>query len=88
VFLAPDGAEIEIADIAAKFLWRAIPLDRLHGAAASAELSTGVRADFAALGWFGLVVPKADGGSGLSAVEHALFYREVGRHWCRDPNRR
>src|SRR4030095_12379436 len=32
------------------------------------------------MGWFGLVLPEVDGGSGLSAVEHALFYREVGRH--------
>ena len=30
------------------------------------------------MGWFGLALPEADGGSGLSAVEHALFYREVG----------
>jgi alkylation response protein AidB-like acyl-CoA dehydrogenase len=80
MFLAPDGAEIEIADTAAKFLSRAIPLDRLHGKGASPTLSAELRRDFAAMGWFGLVVPEADGGSGLSAVEHALFYREVGRH--------
>jgi alkylation response protein AidB-like acyl-CoA dehydrogenase len=80
MFLAPDGSEIEIADTAAKFLSRAIPLDRLHGTCASPALSADLRADFAAMGWFGLVLPEADGGSGLSAVEHALFYREVGRH--------
>ena len=80
MFLAPDGAEIEIADTAAKFLSRAIPLDRLHGASALPALSASLRTEFAALGWFGLVLPEADGGSGLSAVEHALFYREVGRH--------
>jgi alkylation response protein AidB-like acyl-CoA dehydrogenase len=80
MFLAPDGSEIEIADNAAKFLSRAIPLDRLHGTRASPALSAGLRAEFAAMGWFGLVLPEVDGGSGLSAVEHALFYREVGRH--------
>jgi alkylation response protein AidB-like acyl-CoA dehydrogenase len=80
MFLAPDGSEIEIADTAAKFLSRAIPLDRLHGTDASPMLSPALRAEFAAMGWFGLVLPEADGGSGLSAVEHALFYREVGRH--------
>jgi alkylation response protein AidB-like acyl-CoA dehydrogenase len=80
MFLALDGSEIEIADSAAKFLSRAIPLDRLHGTAASPSLSADLRAQFAAMGWFGLVLPEADGGSGLSAVEHALFYREVGRH--------
>ena len=80
MFLAPDGPEIEIADTAARFLSRAIPLDRLHGTGASPALSAGLRADFAAMGWFGLVLPEPDGGSGLSAVEHALFFREVGRH--------
>jgi alkylation response protein AidB-like acyl-CoA dehydrogenase len=80
MFLAPDGAEIDIADTAAKFLSRAIPLDRLHGAAGASGLTTDQRAEFAAMGWFGLVLPESDGGSGLSAVEHALFYREVGRH--------
>jgi len=80
MFLAPDGSEIEIADSAAKLLSRAIPLGRLHGRDASPALSGDLRAELAALGWFGLVLPEADGGSGLSAVEHALFYREVGRH--------
>jgi alkylation response protein AidB-like acyl-CoA dehydrogenase len=80
MFLAPDGSEIEIANTAAKFLSRAIPLDRLHGAGASPALSADLRADFAAMGWFGLVLPEAEGGSGLSAVEHTLFFREVGRH--------
>jgi alkylation response protein AidB-like acyl-CoA dehydrogenase len=79
MFLAPDGPEIEIADTAARFLSHAIPLDRLHGTGASPALSPALRAEFAAMGWFGLVLPAADGGSGLSAVEHALFYREVGR---------
>jgi alkylation response protein AidB-like acyl-CoA dehydrogenase len=79
MFLAPDGAEIAVADTAAKFLSRAIPLDRLRGAAASPALSASARADFASLGWFGLMLPEAEGGSGLSAVEYALFYREVGR---------
>jgi alkylation response protein AidB-like acyl-CoA dehydrogenase len=79
MFLAPDGPEIEVADTAASFLSRAMPLDRLHGTGASPALSAQLRADCAAMGWFGLVLPEADGGSGLSAVEHALFHREVGR---------
>ena len=79
MFLAPDGPEIEIADSAAKFLSRAIPLDRLHAKAASPALTADLRTEFAAMGWFGLVLPEADGGSGLSAAEHALFFREVGR---------
>jgi alkylation response protein AidB-like acyl-CoA dehydrogenase len=80
MFLAPDGSEIEIADTAAKFLSRAVPLDRLHGTDPAPALSAELRTEFAAMGWFGLVLPEVDGGSGLSAVEHALFCREVGRH--------
>src|SRR5262245_52070885 len=80
MLLGLDGSEIEIADTAAKFLSRAIPLDRLHGAAGSGALTPALRGEFAVMGWFGLVLPEGDGGSGLSAVEHSLFYREVGRH--------
>src|SRR6185295_7722479 len=80
MFLAPADSEMEIADSAARFLSRAIPLDRLHGAGASPALSADLRAEFAAMGWFGLVLPEVQGGSGLSAVEHVLFYREVGRY--------
>ena len=64
MFLAPDGSEIEIADSAAKFLSRAIPLNRLHGTGASPTLSAALRADFAAMGWFGLVLPEAEVGLG------------------------
>jgi alkylation response protein AidB-like acyl-CoA dehydrogenase len=78
MFLAPDGDEIELASAAARFLAHALPLERLHGAAAPA-LGATLRVDLAMMGWFGLVLPEVDGGSGLSAVEHALFYREVGR---------
>lgn len=80
MFLAPDGPEIEIADSAAKILARVVPLARLHGAVGSSTLSGEVRRELGANGWFGLALPEADGGSGLSAVEHALFFREVGRY--------
>src|SRR5262245_39753070 len=80
MLLALDGSEIEIADTAAKFLSRAIPPDRLHGAAGSGALTPALRGEFAVMGWFGLVLPEGDGGSGLSAVEHSLVYAEGGRH--------
>jgi alkylation response protein AidB-like acyl-CoA dehydrogenase len=79
MFLAPESAELEIADSAAKFLSRAIPLDRLHRTGGPGALTGSLRAELAAMGWFGLVLPEGDGGSGLSAIEHALFHREVGR---------
>lgn len=78
MYLAPDADEVEIADAAAAFLADAMPIARLHGAAAT-DMDEGMRRALGGMGWFALAVPEAEGGSGLSAVEHALFFREVGR---------
>ena len=78
MFLAPDGDEVEIADAAAQFLADAMPIARLHGEHA-ADMDEPLRRSLSGMGWFGLALPEAEGGSGLSAVEHVLFFREVGR---------
>lgn len=78
MYLAPDGQEIEIMDAAAAYLADALPIGRLH-AARSADLKPAARMDLGDLGWFALAVPEDRGGSGLTAVEHALFFRELGR---------
>ncbi len=78
MYLAPEGDEIEIAGAAASFVADALPIARLH-AAGSADLAAPARQRLGEMGWFALAVPESDGGSGLSAVEHALFFREVGR---------
>ena len=78
MYLAPDGDEIGIADAASEFLAEAMPIERLHSAA-SADMTLTLRQQLGEMGWFALALPEADGGSGLSAVEHALFFREVGR---------
>jgi alkylation response protein AidB-like acyl-CoA dehydrogenase len=78
MYLAPDGDEIEIANAAAGFLADAMPIERLHGLH-SADLSASQLQLAGEMGWFALTVPEANGGSGLSAVEHALFFREAGR---------
>ncbi|MBV1687930.1 acyl-CoA dehydrogenase family protein [Novosphingobium sp. G106] len=78
MYLAPEGQEIEIADAAAGFLGETMAIERLHGADA-ADMNAVLRNLLGDMGWFALAVPEADGGSGLSAVEHALFFREVGR---------
>lgn len=79
MFLAPDDAELAVADAASAFVRDAMPLSRLHGPGASPDAGAPLRARAAELGWFGLVLPESEGGSGLSPVEHALFFREVGR---------
>ncbi len=78
MFLAPDGDEIEITNAAADFMANAMPIERLH-AADSADMNAALRQSVAEMGWFALTLPEADGGSGLGPVEHALFFREVGR---------
>lgn len=79
MYLAPDGDEVEIANAAADFLAEAMPIERLH-AAHAADMSAELRQQLGAMGWFALALPEAAGGSGLGPVEHALFFREVGRH--------
>jgi alkylation response protein AidB-like acyl-CoA dehydrogenase len=78
MYLAPEGDEIAISDAAADFLAGAMPIERLHSAG-SADLGAQLRGQLGQMGWFALAVCEADGGSGLSAVEHALFFREAGR---------
>jgi alkylation response protein AidB-like acyl-CoA dehydrogenase len=78
MYLAPDGEEAEIASAAAEFLADAMPIARLH-APDSADMGGALRQTLGEMGWFALAVPEAAGGSGLSAIEHALFFREAGR---------
>lgn len=78
MYLAPDGHEIEIANAAAEFIADAMPVDRLHRGDA-ADMHPALRRRLGEMGWFALAVPEERGGSGLSAVEHALFFREAGR---------
>lgn len=78
MYLAPEGDEIEIANAAAEFLADAMPIERLHGPD-PADLNSSLLKLLGDMGWFALAVPEAAGGSGLSAVEHALFFRECGR---------
>jgi alkylation response protein AidB-like acyl-CoA dehydrogenase len=78
MFLAPDGDEIEITSAAAEFLGETMPLDRLH-TSDSADMPPALRTQLGEMGWFALALPEASGGSGLSAVEHTLFFREAGR---------
>lgn len=78
MYLVPDDEELAIASAAAEYLADAMPIDRLHGAN-PADLKDDVRNALGEMGWYALALPEADGGSGLSAIEHALFFREVGR---------
>ena len=76
MYLAPDGEEVEIAAAAGAFLADAMPIERLHKPD-SADMDAALRGLLGEMGWFALAVPEELGGSGLSPVEHALFFREA-----------
>lgn len=78
MYLVPDGDELEIADAAAGFLADAMTIERLHGPN-PANMSHDLRQSLGEMGWFALALSEDRGGSGLSAIEFALFFREVGR---------
>ena len=78
MYLAPDGEEVEIAAAASAFLAEAVPIARLHKPDC-ADMAPELRSLLGEMGWFALAVPEDRGGSGLSPVEHALFFREAGR---------
>jgi alkylation response protein AidB-like acyl-CoA dehydrogenase len=42
-------------------------------------------AECGALGWFGISLPEDDGGSGLTAVDETLIFRELGRNLVPGP---
>jgi alkylation response protein AidB-like acyl-CoA dehydrogenase len=79
LLLTLNGDETGIIEAASAFLEAAIPLARLHRSGGAADLDNHARQQLAELGWFGITLPAAMGGSALSSVEYVLFYREVGR---------
>lgn len=78
-FLRFTTDELAVQRAAAEFLREISPLERLHRPDSS-DLSAATRREIGGLGWFSLSLPEAHGGSGLTAVEHALFFREAGHH--------
>lgn len=65
----------EIVAAAAALLAQEAPVSRLRPGAAQPD----VHLALAAWGWFGVGLPEADGGLGLSVADEALLYIEAGR---------
>ncbi len=63
-----------------KFLREHSPMGEVRRAAKSAQgFTDAVWQKLAELGWVGLLVPESEGGSGLSFVDAALLFEEIGR---------
>jgi len=71
----PD--EEQIADAAAQFLRQRLPVSRAH-LEHERQLPAPLQ-EIAELGWFAITLPEELGGLGMSVVEDAIVYREIGR---------
>ncbi|HEX3367267.1 acyl-CoA dehydrogenase family protein [Phenylobacterium sp.] len=75
-----DDGEREILAAVTAFLDGEAPLDRLNPTpAAAGDAEASIVGKVAALGYFGLGLPEALGGLGLSLATEALVFREFGR---------
>jgi alkylation response protein AidB-like acyl-CoA dehydrogenase len=73
-----DDEQTMIAETVRDYLAAEQPLERLRPNAPPRDLA-GDRASMAGLGWLGVGLPEAVGGSGLGLVEEMLVARECGR---------
>jgi alkylation response protein AidB-like acyl-CoA dehydrogenase len=76
--LIPDDQQQQIIDIASSYLENELPLSRLHGEI-SADQQRETRKAFADMGWLAIGLPEDAGGTGLSVLEEAFIFRELGR---------
>jgi alkylation response protein AidB-like acyl-CoA dehydrogenase len=84
VELTLDAGQLELQQTVARFCDARFPLDAI----AERELATvdgDAWAAMADLGVFGLLVPEADGGSGLGPVEAAIVFEQLGSHLVPGP---
>jgi alkylation response protein AidB-like acyl-CoA dehydrogenase len=86
VDLIPDDDQRELVDTAGAFLGREMGRDRLRTMVGSGiSFDRGFLRRCGELGWFGISLDANAGGAGLSAVEEALVFRELGRYLVPGP---
>jgi alkylation response protein AidB-like acyl-CoA dehydrogenase len=76
--LTPD--QEQLTAMVSSFLAEQLPLGRLHGAQRLGVGDEQHRPAIAELGFYGMSLPEAVGGSGFALVDEILLFREVGRH--------
>lgn len=90
ISLALSPSQSAIADSAAQFLAKVLPLTRVRELAASPlddAIDDATWRRCAEMGWLGLSVAEEDGGAGLGLAEEAMIFRELGRRVAPGPFR-
>ena len=77
--IMPSEDENMIAESVRGFLASELPLERLRPKAKTVDAAALFKS-MGELGWFGVGLPEACGGSGLGLVEEMLIQREMGRY--------
>jgi len=76
--LLPDDQQQQIIDLAASYIENEIPLSRFHGELP--DVGDGkLRKAFAEMGWLSIALPEEAGGAGLTVLEEAFIFRELGK---------
>lgn len=70
----------QIAEAVGGFLAKELPIDRFRPGVKNAPAEPTLWKDMAALGWFGIGVPEAQGGVGYGLMEEMILSREWGRY--------
>jgi alkylation response protein AidB-like acyl-CoA dehydrogenase len=70
----------QLTSMVSSFLAEQLPLSRLHGMQRLGAGDEQHRQAIADLGFYGMSLPEAEGGSGFTLVDEILLFREVGRH--------
>lgn len=76
--LTPD--QEQLTSMVSSFLAEQLPLSRLHGMQRLGAGDEQHRPAIAKLGFYGMSLTEAEGGSGFALVDEILLFREVGRH--------
>jgi alkylation response protein AidB-like acyl-CoA dehydrogenase len=79
VDLLVSSEQQQIIDSVSDFLGTELPVSRLRPAGLAARSDSASWTRMGSLGWFTLALPEAMGGSGLTAIEEALLFRQLGK---------
>lgn len=74
-----DAEQVALAEVARQALERAIDADRLRAMVDDPSLVDTLTARLVELGWTGLLVPEAHGGSGAGLLETGIVLEQMGR---------